>query len=368
VSQGYLPLAQDAAALDSFQRNQAQEAAQISAETDPQTRAALARLAPLTYPPLLRSRLSSLEATLSTLKATAPTSERAFLDSVQTRVEHVARDLAVVERATAGSWAEAPPPDAARTLATAQDSLARELRALRAALDTRTRAVVEEAERRDRRRGVLLIGLSVAAIAVGLLATALSARSLRPVRALIAGVGQIRRGDYTAQLNIRGDDEISQLGREFDAMTRALEEREQALARQQQALLRAERLAAVGRVSAQVAHEVRNPLSSIGLNVEMLQDALATPLRHPAGADEVRMLPRPSPGRWIASPRRPSATCAWPAPPPRRSPPRTSTASWTRCWTSPPASWGGPESGSSAGSTPRFHGRWWTRASCGRCC
>jgi two-component system, NtrC family, sensor kinase len=109
---------------------------------------------------------------------------------------------------------------------------------------------------------------------VGLLATALSARSLRPVRALIAGVGQIRRGDYTAQLNIPGDDEISQLGREFDAMTRALEEREQALARQQQALLRAERLAAVGRVSAQVAHEVRNPLSSIGLNVEMLQDAL----------------------------------------------------------------------------------------------
>ena len=50
VSQGYLPLTQDAAALESFQRNQAQEAAQISAETDPQTRAALARLAPLTYP------------------------------------------------------------------------------------------------------------------------------------------------------------------------------------------------------------------------------------------------------------------------------------------------------------------------------
>ncbi len=52
VSQGYLLLAQDAAALDSFQRNQAQEAAQIAAETDPQTRAALARLAPLTFPPL----------------------------------------------------------------------------------------------------------------------------------------------------------------------------------------------------------------------------------------------------------------------------------------------------------------------------
>ncbi|HZJ55023.1 MAG TPA: ATP-binding protein [Myxococcaceae bacterium] len=291
VSQGYLPLVQDAAALDSFQRNQAQEAAQISAEADPQTRAALARLAPLTYPPLLHARLSSLEATLSSLRTTAPASERSFLDAVQARVDHVARDLEVVERTTASTWSDKPPPEAQRTLASAQDSLSRELRALRAALDTRTRAVVEEAERRDRRRGVLLIGLSVAAIAVGLLATALSARSLRPVRALIAGVGRIRRGDYTGQLNIPGDDEISQLGREFDAMTRALEEREQALARQQQALLRAERLAAVGRVSAQVAHEVRNPLSSIGLNVEMLQDALDhARFGTPAEAEEVKAL------------------------------------------------------------------------------
>jgi signal transduction histidine kinase len=74
-------------------------------------------------------------------------------------------------------------------------------------------------------------------------------------------------------------------------MTRALEEREQALARQQQALLRAERLAAVGRVSAQVAHEVRNPLSSIGLNVEMLQDALGhARFGSATEADEVRTL------------------------------------------------------------------------------
>src|SRR5262249_22951776 len=156
--------------------------------------------------------------------AAAPPSERAFLDSVQSRVDHVARDLDVVERTAPSTWSDSPSPEAQRMLAAAQDSLSRELRALRAALDTQTPAVIEEAERGDRRRGVLLIGLSVAAIAVGLLATALSARSLRPVRALMAGVGRIRRGDYTGQLNIPGDDEISQLGREFDAMTRALEE------------------------------------------------------------------------------------------------------------------------------------------------
>ena len=37
-------------------------------------------------------------------------------------------------------------------------------------------------------------------------------------------------------------------------------------------LIRAERLAAIGRMAAHVTHEVRNPLSSIGLNVDMLGD------------------------------------------------------------------------------------------------
>jgi len=40
-------------------------------------------------------------------------------------------------------------------------------------------------------------------------------------------------------------------------------------------LIQTERLAAIGRMAAHVTHEVRNPLSSIGLNVEMLEEELA---------------------------------------------------------------------------------------------
>lgn len=39
-------------------------------------------------------------------------------------------------------------------------------------------------------------------------------------------------------------------------------------------LIQTERLAAIGRMAAHVTHEVRNPLSSIGLNVEMLEEEL----------------------------------------------------------------------------------------------
>jgi PAS domain S-box-containing protein len=40
--------------------------------------------------------------------------------------------------------------------------------------------------------------------------------------------------------------------------------------------LRTEKMAAVGKISSKVVHEIRNPLASINLNVDLLQDSLAT--------------------------------------------------------------------------------------------
>jgi len=51
--------------------------------------------------------------------------------------------------------------------------------------------------------------------------------------------------------------------------------------RTKQALLQSERLATIGRMSALVAHEIRNPLSSIGLNAELLEDELSTNSKEP---------------------------------------------------------------------------------------
>lgn len=50
-------------------------------------------------------------------------------------------------------------------------------------------------------------------------------------------------------------------------------------------LIQTERLAAIGRMAAHVTHEVRNPLSSIGLNVDMLGDEI-----HEAGPEGKRLL------------------------------------------------------------------------------
>jgi nitrogen fixation/metabolism regulation signal transduction histidine kinase len=50
-------------------------------------------------------------------------------------------------------------------------------------------------------------------------------------------------------------------------------------------LIQTERLAAIGRMAAHVTHEVRNPLSSIGLNVDMLSDEI-----HDTGPESRRLM------------------------------------------------------------------------------
>lgn len=55
-------------------------------------------------------------------------------------------------------------------------------------------------------------------------------------------------------------------------------------------LLAAEHLATVGRMSAQVAHEIRNPLSAIGLNAELLQEEFTDYLPEKEGMEAVTLL------------------------------------------------------------------------------
>ena len=114
-------------------------------------------------------------------------------------------------------------------------------------------------------RAAILLGL---AGLLGAFGAALSLwRTLRPLQVLRLRARQLAGGDYGRRIGLRTRDEIGDLAREFDGMAQALEEREQRL-------IRSERLATVGRIAAQITHEIRNPLASIGLNAELIADEL----------------------------------------------------------------------------------------------
>lgn len=70
--------------------------------------------------------------------------------------------------------------------------------------------------------GLAVLGVSVAVL---VLAFFLSKLFTRDISALAAAVGQIGRGNFAARADVRGGDEIGQLGRDFNRMVPELEER-----------------------------------------------------------------------------------------------------------------------------------------------
>ena len=149
------------------------------------------------------------------------------------------------------------------------------------------RVIEELTDNEDRAvRAAIILGL---AGLLGALGAALSLwRTLRPLWELRLRARQLAGGDYGRRIGLRTRDEIGDLAREFDNMAQALEEREQKL-------IRSERLATVGRIAAQITHEIRNPLAAIGLNAELIADELgSTQKRSPAAAGGDHRRGRPS--------------------------------------------------------------------------
>ncbi len=106
----------------------------------------------------------------------------------------------------------------------------------------------------------------------------------RPIRELVQGTAAISQGNYDYAIPVRGRDELSFLAQRFMEMSASLKEKItqlgqlnrdllernkdldetlQKLRSAQQQLLRSERLAATGKLTAQLAHEINNPIHNI---------------------------------------------------------------------------------------------------------
>jgi two-component system, NtrC family, sensor kinase len=146
---------------------------------------------------------------------------------------------------------------------------ARRLRELRDRVDREMDQLVAQARVRERRSIAVLVVLSALTVGVGLLVSLYARRVLRPLGAVTARAKAVAVGDLTPRPIVGStDDEIGELATTFEGMVAAI-------ARANSELVRAERLAAIGKMAAHVTHEIRNPLSSMGLNVELLEEELA---------------------------------------------------------------------------------------------
>jgi signal transduction histidine kinase len=121
---------------------------------------------------------------------------------------------------------------------------------------------------REQRAVLQLALLAALTLAVGVAVSINARRLLRPLERVTQRAQAVARGDLTPQDTQKSDDEIGELAYAFERMVGAV-------ARAQSRAVANERLAAIGKMAAHVTHEIRNPLSSIGLNIEMLEEELA---------------------------------------------------------------------------------------------
>jgi two-component system NtrC family sensor kinase len=141
------------------------------------------------------------------------------------------------------------------------------LRNLEERVNMQLDSLLEEAARRERQTLRVLLAWALLTVLGGAGVAVYAGKLLRPLAAVTERAKAVAQGDLTPREVTATNDEIGELSQTFESMVTAI-------ARANRELLESERLATIGKMAAQVTHEVRNPLSSIGLNLELLEEEI----------------------------------------------------------------------------------------------
>ncbi|HEY6100675.1 MAG TPA: ATP-binding protein [Anaeromyxobacter sp.] len=277
LSGGYLALTRIAAQLDvkDWVASRSLEARAL----DRAARQAYLPVARAHFPALVREKIEEGRRVAREARALARDDDARFLGEVSNRLdalavrwsEYDAQARALFDALEAGEGQDPRTRDAfeerAQDVLKLEKGLSLDVKLLQVALETQIADRVHAAERTEGQTVLLIVIYSLIALAIGVGAALLSQRLLAPIQTLTEGVKAVAAGDLTRKVNVSSEDDIGLLAREFNAMAASLD-------RQRDELRRAERLATIGRISAQITHEIRNPLNAIGLNAELLEEEL----------------------------------------------------------------------------------------------
>ena len=111
-----------------------------------------------------------------------------------------------------------------------------------------------------------IILLWLVAVSVGFVLTyALARKIVEPVKQLDKAAAEVARQNYAIEVEVTSEDEMGRLARTFNNMCASIRQAREELIRQ-------ERISTIGRLSASIVHDLRNPLAAIYGGSEMLVD------------------------------------------------------------------------------------------------
>jgi len=130
---------------------------------------------------------------------------------------------------------------------------------------------LDEMHAEVRRTSMLLLGIGVLGLLIGIIgATWLARRITTPLQKLVEGTKHISRGDFSLQIDIDSQDEVGNLARSFNEMSSQLQLLQKRMEEANKRLIQVEKLASIGHISAGIAHEIRNPLTAVKLNIQKI--------------------------------------------------------------------------------------------------
>ncbi|MFC1499760.1 ATP-binding protein [Candidatus Zixiibacteriota bacterium] len=110
---------------------------------------------------------------------------------------------------------------------------------------------------------VIIVGIALALIST----LVYTRRLVTPIGALVEGANRLSQGDLSYKIPVAGHDELGTLATEFNLMA-------DQLSQIQLRLRRVEHLDTLAKFSSVVAHEIRNPLNAMQINLHLLRERI----------------------------------------------------------------------------------------------
>lgn len=137
-------------------------------------------------------------------------------------------------------------------------------------------AMQKEVEQINRLVRWTMYGLASSGVLIGGLVSWIIARGLmKPIYELVLKVRGATGGELVERMNVAPNTELEELDSHVRELIDRIGTTTADLEKHRQLLARADKLAALGKVSAGVAHEIRNPLTAVKMLIYALRDDLA---------------------------------------------------------------------------------------------